>query len=144
MPADHSAAAEVMNTPTGGRSPQVLQVDGIPSRELQDMEGIELHNQQSHADQMRLFLRPHPIPGVENFGIPPEPEGEVNPDVQVMPYGGHRRVSKMNCDIVPQRRTLSSCGDPLERGRRNIDLQGIIVVPDITPVLRAHQSGWSG
>ncbi|KAF9364129.1 hypothetical protein BGX34_002446 [Mortierella sp. NVP85] len=46
------------------------------------MEGIEGHDQQSHTEQMRLLLRPRPLPGVENFGIPPDPEGEVNPDVQ--------------------------------------------------------------
>lgn len=74
-----------MNTPTGGRSPRV-QVEGMLIEESQDMEGIERHNQQSNAEQMRLLLRPHPIPGIENFGIPPEPEGEVNPDVQVMQY----------------------------------------------------------
>jgi hypothetical protein len=47
------------------------------------MEGIEDYDQQSHTEQMRLLLRPRPLPGVENFGIPPDPEGEVNPDVQV-------------------------------------------------------------
>ncbi|KAG0224652.1 hypothetical protein BGX31_007901 [Mortierella sp. GBA43] len=46
------------------------------------MEGVEHQNNQTRAEQMRLLLRPHPIPGVENFGIPPEPEGEVNPEVQ--------------------------------------------------------------
>ncbi|KAI8360522.1 HCNGP-like protein-domain-containing protein [Mortierella sp. GBAus27b] len=83
LPADHSAAAEVFNTPTGGRSPQVPQAEGVLiEREIQDMEGVEHQNNQTRAEQMRLLLRPHPIPGVENFGIPPEPEGEVNPEVQ--------------------------------------------------------------
>ncbi|KAI9234243.1 MAG: hypothetical protein BYD32DRAFT_95676 [Podila humilis] len=39
-----------------------------------------------HGDRgalMRSLLRPRPIPGIENFGIPPSPEGEVNPTVQV-------------------------------------------------------------
>jgi len=36
------------------------------------------------AALMRSLLRPKPIAGVENFGIPPSPEGEVNPGVQVI------------------------------------------------------------
>lgn len=46
-----------------------------------DLEGAGGHG--SRAGLMRALLRPKPIPGVENFGIPPSPESEVNPDVQV-------------------------------------------------------------
>ncbi|KAI7821320.1 HCNGP-like protein-domain-containing protein [Gamsiella multidivaricata] len=85
LPADHSAAAEVLNTPTGGRSPQVAQTERVPIAEevqvdMKDADGTQ--NQQGRAVLMRALLRPKPIPGVENFGIPPNPEGEVNPDVQ--------------------------------------------------------------
>lgn len=87
LAADHSAAAEVLNTPTGGRSPRVPRGEGVSREGVQDIEGIEGHDQQSHTEQMRQLLRPRLLPGVENFGIPPEPEGEVNPDVQVRHFG---------------------------------------------------------
>ncbi|KAG0378700.1 hypothetical protein BGX24_003039 [Mortierella sp. AD032] len=98
LPADHSAASEVFNTPTTGRSPQVPQTSRVPiadeAREEDDddnrkdgseqadgdLEGAGGHG--SRAALMRALLRPKPIPGVENFGIPPSPESEVNPDVQ--------------------------------------------------------------
>ncbi|KAF9912622.1 hypothetical protein EC991_010048 [Linnemannia zychae] len=99
LPADHSAASDVFNTPTTGRSPQVPQTSRVPiadeAREEDDddssrkegsgqadmdLEGTGGHG--SRATLMRALLRPKPIPGVENFGIPPSPESEVNPDVQ--------------------------------------------------------------
>ncbi|KAG0273276.1 hypothetical protein BGZ95_010913 [Linnemannia exigua] len=99
LPADHSAASEVYNTPTTGRSPQVPQTSRVPiadeAREEDhddssrkdvseqadgDLEGAGGHG--SRAALMRALLRPKPIPGVENFGIPPTPESEVNPGVQ--------------------------------------------------------------
>ncbi|KAK3842031.1 MAG: HCNGP-like protein-domain-containing protein [Linnemannia gamsii] len=98
LPADHSAASEVFNTPTTGRSPQVPQTSRVPiadeAREEDDddnrkdgseqadgdLEGAGGHG--SRAALMRVLLRPKPIPGIENFGIPPSPESEVNPDVQ--------------------------------------------------------------
>ncbi|KAF9982372.1 hypothetical protein BGZ65_002944 [Modicella reniformis] len=80
LAADHSAAAEVLNTPTGGRSP-LPQTEAISIEDSQDVDG-EVHRKQSRVEQMRLLLRPRPIPGVDNFGIPPNPEGEVNLDVQ--------------------------------------------------------------
>ncbi|KAF9130580.1 hypothetical protein BGW39_002936 [Mortierella sp. 14UC] len=99
LPADHSAASDVFNTPTTGMSPRVSQTSRVPiadeareeddddSRRKEgseqadgDLEGAGGHG--SRAALMRALLRPKPIPGVENFGIPPSPESEVNPDVQ--------------------------------------------------------------
>lgn len=97
LPADHSAASDVFNTPTTGRSPRVPQTSRVPiadeAREEDNdgergpeqadggLEGAGGHG--SRAALMRALLRPKPTPGVENFGIPPSPESEVNPDVQV-------------------------------------------------------------
>jgi hypothetical protein len=100
LPADHSAASDVFNTPTTGRSPRVPQTSRVPiaeeAREVDDddngrregseqpdgnLEGAGGHGRR--AALMRALLKPKPIPGVENFGIPPSPESEVNPDVQV-------------------------------------------------------------
>ncbi|ORZ04221.1 HCNGP-like protein-domain-containing protein [Lobosporangium transversale] len=97
LPADHSAAADVLNTPTNGMSPQMSQMERIPitgeahgteqSKYSGDNgEDVDMDDQQDirldRAALMRSLLRPKPIPGIENYGIPPEPEGEVNPDVQ--------------------------------------------------------------
>ncbi|KAF9152487.1 hypothetical protein BG015_005211, partial [Linnemannia schmuckeri] len=104
LPADHSAASEVFNTPTAGRSPRVPQTSRVPiadeAREEdndggrssvqvdEDLEGAGGHG--SRAALMRTLLRPKPIQGVENFGIPPSPESEVNPDVQAKIEQFHR------------------------------------------------------
>lgn len=79
LPADHSAAADVYNTPTTGMSPVASQ----PSRMTDESHrrGTTFHGDRGAL--MRSLLRPRPIPGVENFGIPPSPEGEINPTVQV-------------------------------------------------------------
>ncbi|KAF9185653.1 hypothetical protein BGZ51_000358 [Haplosporangium sp. Z 767] len=88
LPADHSAAAEIFNTPTEGRSPRPSQIDRVPiteeAKENENDKGRSLGDlsSQNRSALMRLLLQPKPIPGVENFGIPPSPEGEVNPDVQ--------------------------------------------------------------
>ncbi|KAG0035790.1 hypothetical protein BGZ82_005096 [Podila clonocystis] len=78
LPADHSAAADVYNTPTTGMSPVASQ----PSRmnESRQETGATFHGDRGAL--MRSLLRPRPIPGAENFGIPPSPEGEINPTVQ--------------------------------------------------------------
>jgi hypothetical protein len=34
---------------------------------------------------VRMRLRPPPIPGVTDWGIPPAPEGKTNPEVEVSP-----------------------------------------------------------
>ncbi|GJJ78090.1 hypothetical protein EMPS_10449 [Entomortierella parvispora] len=85
LPADHSAAAEVMNTPTTGMSPKAMKTTSLSI----DEERVETTPKQgehtthsTRSSLMRSLLRPRPISGVENFGIPPEPEGEVDPDVQ--------------------------------------------------------------
>ncbi|KAH7042344.1 HCNGP-like protein-domain-containing protein [Linnemannia elongata] len=104
LPADHSAASDVFNTPTTGRSPRVPQTSRVPiadeAREGDndsergseqadgDLEGVGGHG--GRAALMRVLLRPKPIPGVENFGIPPSPESEVNPDVQAKIEQFHR------------------------------------------------------
>ncbi|KAI8598308.1 HCNGP-like protein-domain-containing protein [Dissophora ornata] len=109
LPPDHSAAAEVLNTPTGGRSPQVVQTGRVPiAEEIESARNADIHmsggdegeggvmDQQSRRTAlMRLLLRPKPIPGVENFGIPPGPEGVVNPDVQAkMEQFQHVKVTR--------------------------------------------------
>ncbi|KAF9316098.1 hypothetical protein BG003_002348 [Podila horticola] len=78
LPADHSAAADVYNTPTTGMSPVASQ----PSRITCDSQETEATFHGDRGALMRSLLRPRPIPGVENFGIPPSPEGEINPTVQ--------------------------------------------------------------
>ncbi|KAG0330521.1 hypothetical protein BG000_011676, partial [Podila horticola] len=78
LPADHSAAADVYNTPTTGMSPVASQ----PSRITYDSLETEATFHGDRGALMRSLLRPRPIPGVENFGIPPSPEGEINPTVQ--------------------------------------------------------------
>ncbi|KAF9109524.1 hypothetical protein BGX27_007516 [Mortierella sp. AM989] len=108
LPADHSAAADVFNTPTGGRSPQVPSPGRVPiADESRAEDGSEddkeddesevgspgWHNKR--AKLMKALLRPKPIPGVENFGIPPSPDGEVNPDVQAkMEQFHHVKVTR--------------------------------------------------
>ncbi|KAF9143648.1 hypothetical protein BGX30_015108 [Mortierella sp. GBA39] len=96
LPADHSAASDVFNTPTTGRSPRVPQTSRVPIADEAREEDNDSERGSEHADGdlegagghgsrsalMRALLRPKPIPGVENFGIPPSPESEVNPDVQ--------------------------------------------------------------
>ncbi|KAG0295116.1 hypothetical protein BGZ96_012503 [Linnemannia gamsii] len=96
LPADHSAASDVYNTPTTGRSPRVPQTSRVPIADEAREEDNDGDRNSEHADGdlegagghgsrtalMRVLLRPKPIPGVENFGIPPSPESEVNPDVQ--------------------------------------------------------------
>lgn len=86
LPADHSAAAEVMNTPTTGMSPKVVQTTSHSideEREEASAEKGEHATHSSRSELMRFLLRPRPIPGVENFGIPSEPKGDVDPAVQV-------------------------------------------------------------
>ncbi|KFH72668.1 hypothetical protein MVEG_02957 [Podila verticillata NRRL 6337] len=78
LPADHSAAADVYNTPTTGMSP-------VASQQSRMTDEAHRSGATFHGDRgalMRSLLRPRPIPGIENFGIPPSPEGEVNPTVQ--------------------------------------------------------------
>jgi hypothetical protein len=116
LPADHSAASDVYNTPTTGRSPRVSQTSRVPiadeARE-EDQDGGRSSEQAdgdlagagghgSRAALMRMLLRPKPIPGVENFGIPPSPESEVNPDVQVIVWWFILKVNalKNNHDIL--------------------------------------------
>ncbi|KAF9967495.1 hypothetical protein BGZ70_009334 [Mortierella alpina] len=90
LPADHSAAAEVMNTPTEGRSPRVIPTERISGVEGVRDQGDDRVNQRVSPDDlgndrsalMRSLLKPKPIPGVDNFGIPAEPKGEINPAVQ--------------------------------------------------------------
>ncbi|KAI1311926.1 hypothetical protein EDD11_003244 [Mortierella claussenii] len=49
-----------------------------------DGDNVEMSDSvHGRAVLMRSLLRPKPVPGVENCGIPPAPEGEVNPDVQM-------------------------------------------------------------
>jgi len=86
LPADHSAAADVMNTPTTGMSPKVVQTSLSIDEEREEAtaEKEEYTTHSSRSALMRSLLRPRPIPEVENFGIPSEPEGEVDPDVQVL------------------------------------------------------------
>ena len=92
LPADHSAAAEVMNTPTMGRSPKTMQ-SGDQSIDGERDEGEDQSStHKGRSTLMRSLLRPKPIPGVENFGILPEPEGEADEDVQV------RKISKGRTD----------------------------------------------
>jgi len=108
LPPDHSAAAEVLNTPTGGRSPQVAQTERVPiAEEIESARDADVHmggdegeggamDQRSRrAALMRQLLRPKPIPGVENFGIPPSPQGEVNPDVQVKEMESGRECTRL-------------------------------------------------
>ncbi|KAG0347534.1 hypothetical protein BG004_007545 [Podila humilis] len=83
LPPDHSAAAEVYNTPTNGMSPIATQTNIMHMGELAGSKGSS--SDLSLGDRgalMRLLLKPRPIPNIENFGIPPNPEGEVNPAVQ--------------------------------------------------------------
>ncbi|KAG0321762.1 hypothetical protein BGZ99_003696 [Dissophora globulifera] len=103
LPPDHSAAAEVFNTPTGGRSPQVPQTERVPiadeaaavRSESADMVEDPQDEHSRRAALMRSLLRPKPIPGVENFGIPPKPVGEINPDVQAkMEQFQHVKVTR--------------------------------------------------
>ncbi|KAF9921998.1 hypothetical protein FBU30_007918 [Linnemannia zychae] len=96
LPADHSAASEIFNTPTTGRSPQIPQTNRVPiadeAREEKDnakdssgKSGGDHEDEGEHGSRaalMRTLLRPKPIPGVENFGIPPSPNSEINPNVQ--------------------------------------------------------------
>ncbi|KAF9428695.1 hypothetical protein BGZ94_001392, partial [Podila epigama] len=79
LPADHSAAADVFNTPTTGMSPAPSQLSRIQGEDTMRTGKTAIGDRES---LMKALLRPRPIPGVENFGIPPSPEGEVNPDVQ--------------------------------------------------------------
>lgn len=79
LPADHSAAADVYNTPTTGMSPVASQ----PSRMTDESQGTGGTFHGDRGALLRSLLRPRPIPGTENFGIPPSPEGEINPAVQV-------------------------------------------------------------
>ncbi|KAF9297040.1 hypothetical protein BGZ74_010047 [Mortierella antarctica] len=78
LPADHSAAADVYNTPTTGMSPVASQ----PSRMTDESQGTGGTFHGDRGALLRSLLRPRPIPGTENFGIPPSPEGEINPAVQ--------------------------------------------------------------
>ncbi|KAF9208782.1 hypothetical protein BGZ49_007532 [Haplosporangium sp. Z 27] len=108
LPPDHSAAADVYNTPIGGRSPQVPSVDGVhiadesrvvgESEDDKDDGDSEVGSHKWHNNRIKLMkslLRPKPIPGVENFGIPPSPESEVNPDVQAkMEQFHHVKVTR--------------------------------------------------
>ncbi|KAG0267138.1 hypothetical protein BG011_008429 [Mortierella polycephala] len=101
LPADHSAAAEVFNTPTEGRSPRPSQIDRVliaeEAKENEDDKDRSLGDlsSQNRSALMRLLLQPKPIPGVENFGIPPSPEGEINPDVQAkMEQFHHVKVTR--------------------------------------------------
>ncbi|KAG0001896.1 hypothetical protein BGZ79_003959 [Entomortierella chlamydospora] len=107
LPPDHSAAADVFNTPTGGRSPQVPSTERVPiadesraveSGDDKDGDDGEIGSRRWHNNRVNLMkslLRPKPIPGVENFGIPPNPEGEVNPDVQAkMEQFHHVKVTR--------------------------------------------------
>ncbi|KAF9987548.1 hypothetical protein BGZ75_000440 [Mortierella antarctica] len=90
LPADHSAAAEIMNTPTEGRSPHVIPTERMSGVEgVQDQSDNRVNQRVSPGDLgndrgalMRSLLKPKPIPGVDNFGIPAEPKGEINPAVQ--------------------------------------------------------------
>ncbi|KAF9569568.1 hypothetical protein EC968_002465 [Mortierella alpina] len=90
LPADHSAAAEIMNTPTEGRSPRVIPTERMSDVERERDQGDNRVNQQGSPGDlgndrgalMRSLLKPKPIPGVVNFGIPAEPKGEINPAVQ--------------------------------------------------------------
>jgi hypothetical protein len=55
--------------------------DDADSRNPNDNEGEE----QDELAQLRKLLRPPPIPGVEDWGIPPEPdEGAVDLDPEVL------------------------------------------------------------
>ncbi|KAF9287975.1 hypothetical protein BGZ68_000997 [Mortierella alpina] len=90
LPADHSAAAEIMNTPTEGRSPRVIPTERMSEAVgVRDQSGNRVEQRVSPGDLsndrgalMRSLLKPKPIPGVDNFGIPAEPKGEINPAVQ--------------------------------------------------------------
>ncbi|KAF9157255.1 hypothetical protein DFQ26_008935 [Actinomortierella ambigua] len=78
LPPDHSAAADVANTPTASQSPRIqhpLEAMAI-DEEQQELPGSD------RETLRRQLLRPKPIPGVDNFGIPPEPEEECSPDLQ--------------------------------------------------------------
>lgn len=44
-----------------------------------DDEPIEI----DELGKIRALLRPPPIHGVRDWGIPPEPEGECDPDIEV-------------------------------------------------------------
>ena len=59
--------------------------------------------------RIRALLRPPPIPGVDDWGIPPEPTGACDPEIEVRPAsilslkhgshqggacGAHRRSSR--------------------------------------------------
>ncbi|KAF9095823.1 hypothetical protein BGX23_012556 [Mortierella sp. AD031] len=98
LPADHSAASDVFNTPTTGQSPRVPQTSRVPiadeAREDNENDGESQDGSSSEqtdgghgsttsrAALMRSLLRPKPISGFENFGIPPSPEGDISPGVQ--------------------------------------------------------------
>ncbi|KAG0237632.1 hypothetical protein BGW42_000460 [Actinomortierella wolfii] len=78
LPPDHSAAADVANTPTAGRSPRIQH----PSEATAIDEEQHVHPGSHREALRRQLLKPKPIEGVENFGIPPEPEGECSPELQ--------------------------------------------------------------
>ncbi|KAG0052527.1 hypothetical protein BGZ83_002457 [Gryganskiella cystojenkinii] len=91
LPADHSAAAEIMNTPTMGRSPKTMESGGHSiDEERDDDDGDQSSTHGGRSALMRSLLRPKPIPGVESFGIPPEPDGEADEDVQIKIEGFQR------------------------------------------------------
>ncbi|KAF9439211.1 hypothetical protein BGZ76_008577 [Entomortierella beljakovae] len=108
LPAEHSAAADVFNTPTDGRSPQTTSSERLPtademhredeyggdnSGEEGDEGSPQWHNKRTRL--MKALLRPKPIPGIENFGILSSPVGEINPDVQAkMEHFHHVKVTR--------------------------------------------------
>ncbi|RUP47450.1 HCNGP-like protein-domain-containing protein [Jimgerdemannia flammicorona] len=63
-------------SPMAGDSPRVSD-DGIEvEREPRD------EDEEKTRKRMRELLRPKPIEGVEDWGLPPEPEGECDPEVE--------------------------------------------------------------
>ncbi|KAF9968336.1 hypothetical protein BGZ73_000165, partial [Actinomortierella ambigua] len=78
LPPDHSAAADVANTPTANQSPRIQHPPDAMAIDEEDRE----HPGSDRDALRRRLLKPKPIPGVENFGIPPEPEGECSLELQ--------------------------------------------------------------
>ena len=63
----------------------------------------EEDEEQRHLRAVREALRPPPIPGVEDWGIPPAPEGEVDPEILVSPPSSKfQHIS----DPIPPAKTL--------------------------------------
>lgn len=59
-----------------------------PSKHIEDghdiaspMEGDE--DEQEQEQRRKALLKPNGIPGVDSWGIPPEPAGDCDPDVEV-------------------------------------------------------------